>query len=83
MIGINHIPYCYVCLVAIVINRCLINSIVLSLIGSIFDWIFPGTISISHIPCYYCNSVVLAARVKPGNTLDCCLLEGRVYQIRH
>ena len=24
-------------------------------------------ISISHIPCYYGNSVVLAARVKPGS----------------
>ena len=68
MIGISHIPYCYCYLVAMVTKRYLNNSFVLSSTGFIFDiWRFLRMISTSHIPCYYGNSVFMAARVKPGS----------------
>ena len=43
------------------------KSFILSPIGSYLIWMFSKMLSISHIPCCYGNSVVIAARAKPGN----------------
>ena len=65
MIGISHISHCYSYLVAMATKRYLNNSFVVSPIEFIFDMGIFRTIS--HIPFYYSNSVVMANRVKPGN----------------
>ena len=62
-----YVPYCYGYLVAMATKIFLNNSFILSPVGFIFDMEVPQDDKHQPHTCYFGNSVVLAARVNPGN----------------